>query len=386
MKITKLMLSALVAAAALVSCNKEDLDPETTGLKTVKISLENPIMTKGEATNQIANNTTVKVNNFKIILTDKNFSKEYKAYSNNGTETTTYYNGVPSEEISLHLVSPECTKVLVVANYKEQDFSLDQLVGINNVGIDTQQDPTKLILIGSSDLERVVDESETHTVDGKTKYTEVYSATVPISPLISRFEIDGFKINFNKNNFSTISITDVGFFNFYNSATYANGTFVPNYSDYFPQPPTGKQEFDMNDQLAVFNYFTDNKNSWFVDSVESESVKLTSSSNTKVLDTKLAYHFYSQETTVPTMVIKLKAGEGSGAQPAYVYTKNFKMSDNSNLTVLEAGKIYRMTTDFTVSGGDGIVEIPDNIDPLDRCIDVRVTVKPWIVTLVKPEF
>jgi hypothetical protein len=46
-----------------------------------------------------------------------------------------------------------------------------------------------------------------------------------------------------------------------------------------------------------------------------------------------------------------------------------------------------MNTSVNASGkGDGIVEIPDNIDPIDRCIEVNVEVKKWVVTLITPEF
>ena len=47
MKLTKLMLSACVAALALVACNKEETAPVDGNLKTVQLSLENIIMTKG---------------------------------------------------------------------------------------------------------------------------------------------------------------------------------------------------------------------------------------------------------------------------------------------------------------------------------------------------
>ena len=55
MKLTKLMLSASVAALALVSCNKQDTAPELANrLKTVEISLENFTITKADAGAKIA--------------------------------------------------------------------------------------------------------------------------------------------------------------------------------------------------------------------------------------------------------------------------------------------------------------------------------------------
>ena len=51
MKLTRLMLSASIAALALVSCNKNEVTPEVGGNspKTVEISFENIVLTKGAA-------------------------------------------------------------------------------------------------------------------------------------------------------------------------------------------------------------------------------------------------------------------------------------------------------------------------------------------------
>ena len=93
MKITKLMLSALAAAAVLVSCNKEDLDPSVkgTGMKSVQISLENIVMTKGDAVKKISDGQAVDVSNFKVFLTDASFSQEYAAYDVTGQNRATMY-------------------------------------------------------------------------------------------------------------------------------------------------------------------------------------------------------------------------------------------------------------------------------------------------------
>ena len=49
--------------------------------------------------------------------------------------------------------------------------------------------------------------------------------------------------------------------------------------------------------------------------------------------------------------------------------------------------IYRMYTSIDSNGnGDGVIEIPDDFDPIQRCINVSVSVEPWVVTLIAPEF
>ena len=71
MKLTKLMLSASVAALALVSCNKMDSTPEVAKrLKTVEVSIGNIALTKALAGDKIENGDAVLVKDFQIFLTD----------------------------------------------------------------------------------------------------------------------------------------------------------------------------------------------------------------------------------------------------------------------------------------------------------------------------
>ena len=85
MKLSKLMLSAFVAAVALVSCNKEETTPIENRLKTVEISLENMMMTKSESAS-IADQTKVQVNKFKIFLTDDSKQNVYVGKDADGND------------------------------------------------------------------------------------------------------------------------------------------------------------------------------------------------------------------------------------------------------------------------------------------------------------
>ena len=123
MKLTKLMLSASIAALALVSCNKQDATPEVSNrLKTVEISLENFTITKADAGAKIAAGDAVIVNGFKIFLTDA-AGNEYVARTSNGSADAKSYwsstdlaTGLPVENAEFHYVDPDCTKVVAVAN------------------------------------------------------------------------------------------------------------------------------------------------------------------------------------------------------------------------------------------------------------------------------
>ena len=82
MKLTNLILSASVAAMALVSCNKQETTPqnESSTLKTVQVSLENVIFTKGVAGPKVNDGDKVIVNSFQIFMTDAS-GNEYKVVS-----------------------------------------------------------------------------------------------------------------------------------------------------------------------------------------------------------------------------------------------------------------------------------------------------------------
>ena len=93
----------------------------------------------------------------------------------------------------------------------------------------------------------------------------------------------------------------------------------------------------------------------------------------------LAYHFFAGEI-IPQMVITLTADNS----PAYVYTSVFRKGAET-LTQLEAGKIYRMSA-AGLTAADGSIEIPDDLSPIQRCLEVKVEVVDWTVDIITPEF
>ena len=74
MKITKLMLAACAAVLALVSCNKDNTTPESSGnLKSVTLSLDNvSFETKGanDFVNPRLDNTEVKLGSIQFFFSD----------------------------------------------------------------------------------------------------------------------------------------------------------------------------------------------------------------------------------------------------------------------------------------------------------------------------
>ncbi len=394
MKLSKLMLSAFAAAVALVACNKVETDvPENTSLKTVKLSLENVIMTKGPAGNKIEAGDPVQVNNFKIILTNSTYSQEYAAYDITGKNAATFYFtgetlAAGPKDYEFHFVDHQCTRVIAVANMgdvKLQDIkNFKKLVG-------EQQDQTSLVLWADAELKAT---GETHTVTDHTgdqteQYTEVFKAEVSLIPAISRFEVDGFVVEFGDTpKFNKIEVLDIAFDHYYPEMVFssannafkaiATGTHIKNVDDYASQSDV----FNWLNNTATTGWYRDSFESGEVVMVPDDPATADVFENRADTPTAKAYHFFAGDV-VPTMVIKVLAD----GNPAYVYTKSFiSKQNNTALSALEPGKIYRMSAAGVADQTGGSVLIPDDFDPIARCLDITVDVEDWVVELVTPEF
>ena len=391
MKLTKLMLSAFAAAVALVACNKVETDvPENTNLKSVKLSLENVIMTKGLAGDKIKAGDAVIVNNFKIILTDASYSQEYtaKADAAGATDATFYFTdetfAAGPKEYNFHYVDHKVTKVIAVANMG--DVTLQDIKNFTEEIAD-QQDQKNLVLWADAALEAT---GETHTVEGTDKYTEVYEASVSLKPAISRFEVDGFVINFGTTpKFNKIEVTEIAFDHYYPTMAFstadgmfkavATGTHVKNPTDYASQADV----FGWLNNTATIGWYVDRFTGTDIPTmVPDDSATENVFENRADTPDALAYHFFAGDV-VPTMVIKLLAD----GNPAYVYTSDFiSKQTNTAITEIKGGVIYRMSAAGEIDQTGGSVPIPDDLDPIQRCLDIIVDVEDWVVELVTPEF
>ena len=377
MKLTKLMLSASVAALALVSCNKQDTTPEAPKrLKTVEISLENVALTKGLAGSKIEAGDAVVLNDFKIFLTDV-AGNEYSAKVADGSEEAkTYWSTVDlssgSIEASFHYVDPNCTRVIAVANMGD-DLTFAQYKALENLKIENQQKQDALVLYDVKDLEKV---SSTHTdedLEGNIYVSDVYKADIVLSPRISRFEVDGFTVKFNTTPiYNEINITQIAFQNYYPETSVATGVESGELVNHIT---------DFTDQSEVYAWLdtpVEGTTPWYRDFFD---IEITPEAPTKDTPDPLAYHMFSCSTT-PVMVIKLLAD----GQPAYLYTKAFYKTDGTPMTEFEEGKIYRMSAKGEVENDGSIAIDEDDIDPMDRCLEITVDVVDWAVELIYPEF
>ena len=275
-------------------------------------------------------------------------------------------------------MNPAVTKVAIIANVEETVQWNDVKNGYD-LAIEGQQDPDALILYGIDDALTAGETIEHANGDVTVKY----SAVVDLMPTVSRFEVDGFKIGFNNpSKFSNIKITQIAFQNYYPTTNAVNGQESGDLVSHFD---------NLDSESAVFDDFEDLLNPgteywWYTDKLDNFS--LTPSERAKKVGTNgLSYHFFACDK-VPQMVINMLVD----GRPAYVYSRSINVVNNGStteLTSLAPGYVYRMSAAGAVPSTDpnGYIEIPEDvIDPANHCIDIRVQVHNWVVTLVQPNF
>lgn len=387
MKAIELMLATCVVAMALVSCNKDDDNSPMTGnrMKSVEVSLKNVVITqtRGLAGEKISNGTPVAVSNFKVFLTDA-AGNEYSAKNFAGTEDAqTWWSAADLSngaiDAQFHYVDPNCTKVIAVANIPN-DMTFAEYKALDNLKIGDEQDAKHLTLFAEAPLQGPNGQHQDVNQDGTTYVSYVYKADLTLTPRISRFEVDGFRVNFSETpKYNTIKITDMAFQNYYPETVLATGNEVGELVNHMQ---------DLSNQADVYNWFNDSKAvAWYWDSFE-VTINATDAVTAGDTPAPLAYHMFSC-TTAPVFVIKLLADN----QPAYLYSKGFYSATEKNddgtakkIENFEEGKIYRMSAVGEVAN-DGSIPIDEkDIDPMDRCLEITVDVVDWVVDLVYPEF
>ncbi len=380
MKLSKLMLSASIAAIALVSCNKQDTTPESKRLRSVDISIENIVITKAAAGEKINAGDAVVVNDFQIFLTDAS-NNEYTGKVKDGSAAAqSYWDAADLSEGAIaaqfHYVDPNCTKVVAVANMGKQ-LTFAEYRALANLNIDEQQDAKNLVLYDAKDLVSTGNQHSDSNVDGTTYVADIYKADLVMTPRVSRFEVDGFTVKFNDEpKYKEINISQIAFQNYYPETTVFEGTEAGTPVIYMQ---------NLANQAEVYNWLDGDKEAaWYWDTFD---VTITPEAPTADIkdaegDTApLAYHIFSSDL-VPVMVIKLTAD----GQPAYLYSKGFYKDAETPVTTFEEGKIYRMSAKGVVEKDGSIPIDEEDIDPMDRCLEITVDVVDWAVELVYPEF
>ena len=373
-----MMSACLVAALAFTACQKQDVNPPVgANMKSVEVSLENAVIraSRGEAGAKIENGDAVMVKSLKVFLTDE-AGNTYSAKTSDGKEDAqTWWSQVDLAKANLaasfHYVDNGCTKIVAVANL-EDDITYSDFLAMENLKVDNEQNASDLRLYAESTLTKKVGQHTDVNADGTTYVSDLYEASLTLCPRISRFEVDGFVVKFGSSpKYSTIKITDMLFQNYSPECALAIGA---------ESGDLVKQVADLENQAAVYNWFNDTTKSkaWYWDSFD---LTITPSAATVDTPKPLAYHIFSG-STVPTFVIKLLADD----QPAYIYSRGFYKTNGTPINSFEEGKIYRMSARGEVNNDGSIPIDEEDIDPMDRCLEITVDVVDWVVELIYPEF
>lgn len=392
MKLTKLMLSACVAALALVSCNKEDHAPVVNSVKTVEMSVANLIMTKGAAGNKISDGAAVVVNDFQVFLTDDTYDHIYtEGVKGDDNAAPKFYwtkndlgSGFTAIAQNYHYVSQHCSRIVAVAN-AGKELTLAQALELGST-IELQQDQNDLLLFADVPLTRH-EEGKMHITEGK--YAEVYVANPILSPTVARFEVDGFVMNFNGDKYTKAKVLDIAFQDYYPSMIFAapSGERVI---------PISNLESDA-DVYSWFNSVDPANFGWFRDSFTDavlEKPATPDAANRYIAKADIApraYHMFAP-AEVPDMILNLVLDGTTGNNvPAYLWTNIYKYFDKTTnttqtLSQIMPGTIYRMSAAGEALGDGSIPFDEEDLNAVERCLEVTVEVAKWEVILVTPEF
>ena len=315
------------------------------------------------------------LNDFKIFLTDASGNEYTAKVANGSAEAQTYWSSADLSsgpiEASFHYVDPNCTRVIAVGNLGD-DLTFAEYQQLENLKIDEQQKQEALVLYDVKDLKKASGQHTDTNTNGTTYVSDIYKAELVLKPRISRFEVDGFTVKFNTSpKYQNVNITQIAFQNYYPETSLVTGTEAGELVNHIG---------NLANQSEVYTWLdnTSDTDLWYRDYFD---LTLTPSAPTKDTPNPLAYHMFSN-TEAPVMVIKLLAD----GQPAYLYSKGFYKADGTEVTQFEEGKIYRMLAKGEVENDGSIAIDEDDIDPMDRCLEITVDVVDWAVELVYMEF
>lgn len=391
MKLSKLMLSAFVAAAALVACNKENTTPEPSKtLKSIDINIENLFYTKGAAGNKIdptaETGAPVKLNDLRIYLVDAS-GNFYTGKTADGTaDATSYFDAATvadaiADEISFHYVDTKVDHVIAVGNMGETTYENEAALQAATLAITgAQQDQNTLVLFANAPVEGPDGTHNNDTQNGNVQENQRYTAELTLKPRVARFEVDGFNVEFEETPiYSEIKFTQLAVVNYYdetNLYTGADATLVNPLASYY-------NATTVLNETAIYSWLAtkpENTPAWTYD-VED----LVATPEAPVVDfaTPRAYHVFATAEATPVFFIHLLAD----GVPAFLYTKNFKNAAGDAVTEFKEGYIYRMSAATEAGLKDGNIPVPeDKINPMDRCLDITVEVEEWVVEVITPEF
>lgn len=368
MNVRNLLLTALVASMALVSCDKSENemgDPnQGTQSKSVTIKLANVQAPQSATRGQQAPvSGSAKLNNFTIFFVDGagNFYEGYAA--SDVTRKTALARTYTSTDAipTFHYLNSAVTKVIVVGNpaWTTEPANEEALYDVT-AAIADQQNVDNLILVGDAQL------AKKNTPEEEVpSHTEVYTANVSILPLVARLEIGAFEYALTSEegatrNYASLTLNQLAVNNYYGSSDYEN-----NVTD---------AVITSISSSSVWPYLEGLTAGWYTDGIT--SIVLNADNEYKYNNETQVFAYNVFPTQVPQVILGLSGTKADGSTSAlYLATNGLHGAD-----AFQAGYVYRM------NATSPFIFTDDDLSNPDKCVEMTVSVEPWTVVAVTPDF
>lgn len=375
------MLGMAVAAVSFAACNKEDITPTVEqGNKSIALSIANLAPTKTANSAQVADKSAVKLNSFQVFFVDGTTKKLYTPKTVDASATAdTYFTTLEEDNIyEFHFLPKVVSEVIVIGNMTEITTATTKdelLAAVKDLKVEDQQNPTALRLYG---IDTQLSAGTNHPADDNAaiQHPDPYVvAEVNLVPAMARFEVEGFEYKLatgaTARDYSEMAVNSLSMRNWYKTATVDfAGAVTPGALDAF-----ATTELNVNNIYGTyFSTFAENAGLWYFDDVKETTLAAANEWKSVSTETCFAYQVFPGEA-VPQFLIELTGKEGGVNSPLYLMTNSLKAGETA-LAEVEAGKIYRMTMSFD----DGNLQEPE------KCIQVKISVEPWAVVVITPEF
>lgn len=367
MKIKSLLLMSLVASMGFVSCNNEEptpVEPQDQTPKSVTIKLPNMEQTRATG-DAIANNSKVALTNFKVFFLDGS-GKEVTVPTYNEVAQKVYFQSTDPEwggdvkELTYHFLPASTEKVVVVGNIGDAEYT-SLATRVDDVPNDAPAHPSYPLYGESALAKGSAADDEGHA--------NVYTATVNLTPRVSRFEIYGFEYLGTK--YTSVSLKKIALNHYYVKSNFVSMAPVEEGKVWATITESNAWDWVGTDAVAPWA----DELSLTLNAGEGKLVDGTTltpeadgEGATGIITYGLAH--VADAANNPELILTLEGTSGATATPLYL------KGTFTNATPFNAGKIYRVRYSFT----------DEDFEQPERCVELSVTVAEWQVVPVTPEF
>lgn len=324
----------------------------------------------------VENETDIALNSITVVFTNGSDIKSIERYESGSAG----YSSLTGTGLTFHRLNATINEVIVLGNYDGTITLSTPVATLKNteVLIQSQQNNNALYLYGDSKINASGPAVE-HT-EGGDHAANIAEVAVSLKPLVARFEIGNIQCTNLGTDYGSFELEGMGMVSYYGKSVLSNNPsarYMPGVNIF--EPITGALPGKTTPEYKMFEDATWN---WSWDLLVSP-VKI--SSNTTQFNPEAgkvyAYNFFAPATgsgVFPDFKLKLdKVTSISGLPVAvnYVSTNGFNISGNHP----QAGYIYTVDMAFTE-------EVIKDFYGNDICVVLTVTVEPWKVVAVTPNF